>query len=130
MTPEQFATSAPISPQSLHDYQIWEQQLQKWNARINLVAPNSLPDFWSRHALDSAQIVPHIPVHATTIVDFGSGAGFPGLAIAIAAKHKSSAQTVHLLESSGKKSSFVKSVSRETVTEANRESAINSRSCR
>ena len=114
MTPEQFATSAPISPQSLQDYQIWEQQLQKWNARINLVAPNSLPDFWSRHALDSAQIVPHIPKDAQTIVDFGSGAGFPGLAIAIAAKHQDSGRVVHLLESSGKKSSFLKSVSRET----------------
>jgi 16S rRNA (guanine527-N7)-methyltransferase len=54
MTPEQFAAQAPIHPKSLEDYRIWEGLLRKWNARINLVAPKSLPDFWQRHALDSA----------------------------------------------------------------------------
>lgn len=115
MTPEQFAEAAPLHPDSLADYRIWEQLLRKWNARINLVAPNSLPDFWQRHALDSAQIVPFIPEQAQTIVDFGSGAGFPGLAIAIDAKSRQIGRTVHLIESAGKKASFLKSVSRETL---------------
>jgi len=114
MNAEQFAERAPIHPGSLADYQKWETLLRKWNARINLVAPNSLPEFWERHALDSAQIVPMIPKEAQTIVDFGSGAGFPGLAVAIQAKHADLDQTVHLIESAGKKASFLKSVSRET----------------
>lgn len=114
MTPDEFAARAPIHPDSLSDYRVWESLLRKWNARINLVAPNSLPYFWSRHALDSAQILPFIPDTAHTIVDFGSGAGFPGLAVAIEAKQSKRDQIVHFIESSGKKSSFLKSVSRET----------------
>lgn len=114
MNAEQFAERAPIHVGSLADYEKWETLLRKWNARINLVAPNSLPEFWERHALDSAQILPMIPREAQTIVDFGSGAGFPGLAVAIQAKHAGLDQTVHLIESAGKKASFLKSVSRET----------------
>jgi 16S rRNA (guanine527-N7)-methyltransferase len=114
MTPEQFAVQAPIHPDSLDDYRTWDILLRKWNARINLVAPKSLPSFWQRHALDSAQVLPLIPETARTIVDFGSGAGFPGLAVAIEAKHKGLDQTIHLIESAGKKASFLKSVSRET----------------
>lgn len=114
MTPEEFAAQAPIHPDSLIDYRLWEGLLQKWNSRINLVAPKSLPDFWQRHALDSAQAVSFIPETAKTIVDFGSGAGFPGVAIALQSKHAGLDQTVHLIESAGKKASFLKSVSRET----------------
>lgn len=114
MNAEQFAAQAPIHPNSLSDYRNWESLLQKWNARINLVAPNSLPEFWSRHALDSAQVLPLIPDEAKVIVDFGSGAGFPGIAVAIEARHTTPDRQVHLIESVGKKASFLKSVSRET----------------
>lgn len=114
MTPEDFAAQAPIHPESLDDYRHWETLLRKWNARINLVAPKSLPDFWNRHAFDSAQILPLIPDAAETLVDFGSGAGFPGIALAIQAKHVGLNQTIHLIESAGKKASFLKTVSRET----------------
>lgn len=114
MTPEEFFVQAPIHPESLDDYRSWETLLRKWNARINLVAPKSLPDFWNRHALDSAQILPLIPEAAQTLVDFGSGAGFPGIALAIQAKHAGLNQTIHLIESAGKKASFLKTVSRET----------------
>lgn len=114
MTPEQFSAAAPIHADSVSDYQTWETLLRKWNARINLVAPKSLPDFWRRHALDSAQVCPYVSDADRTIVDFGSGAGFPGLAIAIQSKHTSLDQTVHLIESAGKKASFLKTVSRET----------------
>jgi 16S rRNA (guanine527-N7)-methyltransferase len=115
MTIDYFASKAPIHPDSLEDYRRWEALLRKWNARINLVAPKSLPDFWIRHALDSAQILPLIPESARTIVDIGSGAGFPGIAVAIQAKYAGQKQTVHLIESAGKKASFLKTVSRETA---------------
>lgn len=114
MTLEKFSALAPVHPESLGDYRHWEMLLRKWNARINLVAPKSLPDFWNRHALDSAQILPLIPDDAQTLVDFGSGAGFPGIALAIQAKHAGLNQTIHLIESAGKKASFLKTVSRET----------------
>lgn len=128
MTLEEFAVLAPVHPESLGDYDSWERLLRKWNTRINLVAPKSLPDFWRRHALDSAQILPLIPNKTRTIVDFGSGAGFPGIAIAIQAKHAGLDQTIHLIESAGKKASFLKTVSREaglpTVIHADRIEAL------
>ena len=114
MTPEQFAEAAGINPASLDDYRIWERLLRKWNSKINLVAPNSLADFCNRHALDSAQIVPYLPEEAKIIADFGSGAGFPALSVAIAAKYDAPDRVTHLLESAGKKASFLKTVSRET----------------
>ncbi|HEY8013282.1 MAG TPA: RsmG family class I SAM-dependent methyltransferase, partial [Dongiaceae bacterium] len=57
--------------------------LVKWQKAINLVAPDSLPDLWRRHMLDSAALFPLIPATARTLVDLGSGAGFPGLVLAI-----------------------------------------------
>ncbi|GLQ20558.1 16S rRNA (guanine(527)-N(7))-methyltransferase RsmG [Algimonas porphyrae] len=113
-----FANRAPIHPASLADYQRWEQLLRKWNARINLVAPDSLDHFWNRHALDSAQILPLVTERDRTIVDFGSGAGFPALALAIDAKHQNADRHIHMIESVGKKASFLKSVSRETALPA------------
>ncbi|MEM7727754.1 MAG: 16S rRNA (guanine(527)-N(7))-methyltransferase RsmG [Pseudomonadota bacterium] len=117
MTPQEFAVSASVSPEELEDYQHWARLLRKWNSRINLVAPNSLADFWRRHALDSAQIVSFIPENAEICADFGSGAGFPGLSVAIDAKHSERDRRVHLIESVGKKASFLRTVSRETSLE-------------
>lgn len=114
MTPDEFLKTGLINPECLDDYKIWLAYLQKWNRRINLVAPKSLPEFWSRHALDSAQILSFLPETAKTIVDFGSGAGFPALAIAIDTKHSKNDRCVHLIESVGKKANFLKTVSRET----------------
>ena len=59
--------------------------LVKWQKAINLVAPDSLPDLWRRHMLDSAPLLPLIPATARILVDLGSGAGFPGLVLAIMA---------------------------------------------
>ncbi len=57
--------------------------LLKWNAKINLIGPATQADIWSRHIDDSLQLVPLIPKNAKTLVDLGSGAGLPGLVIAI-----------------------------------------------
>lgn len=118
MTPTEFARRAPIHDNALPDYEIWVSLLRRWNQRINLVSPSAMSDLWDRHVLDSAQIWPLIPDDAQVIVDFGSGAGFPGLSVAIEAKHAARGQTVHMIESAGKKASFLKSVSRETSAPA------------
>ena len=57
--------------------------LVDWNARHNLVAKSTLPDLWRRHFWDSAQLAPLIPETARTLADLGSGAGFPGLVLAV-----------------------------------------------
>jgi len=107
-----FARDSDVSRETLTDYQAWHALLLKWNRKINLVSPTALGDFWRRHALDSWQIWPHIPVKASKFIDLGSGAGFPGLAMAIGCKFRGQG-SVTLVESAGKKTTFLRTVIRE-----------------
>jgi len=112
-----FAARSNVSRETLADYAAWHALLRKWNAKINLVAPSTLESFWGRHALDSQQICPYLPQTAQIILDLGSGAGFPGIASAIHVKQSADrlgqGGHVHLVESAGKKASFLKTVIRE-----------------
>jgi len=109
---EDFARDSNVSRETLADYQAWRALLLKWNRKINLVSPTALGDFWRRHALDSWQIWPAIPDTASNFIDLGSGAGFPGLAMAIGCKSRGQG-SVTLVESAGKKTAFLKAVIRE-----------------
>jgi 16S rRNA (guanine527-N7)-methyltransferase len=91
---------------------LYKELLIKWQKAINLVSPNSLPNAWERHFVDSAQITAHLPPEAKIVVDMGSGAGFPGLVLAI----MNPEIEVHLIESDEKKTQFLRTVSRETQT--------------
>lgn len=86
--------------------------LLKWQKAVNLVSPASLPEAWERHFLDSAQVEKYLPQGPFTLADLGSGAGFPGLALAMLRPELK----VHLIESDDKKGQFMKTVSRETST--------------
>ena len=81
--------------------------LEKWQKAINLVSTKTLPQLWERHILDSLQLAPLIPSRARTIVDVGSGAGFPGLILAILNRWE-----VHLVESDTRKSVFLRDSAR------------------
>ena len=85
--------------------------LEEWSERMNLVGPKELELFWSRHALDSAQVLRLAP-NALHWVDLGSGAGFPGLVTAAFLADQLGA-SVHLVESTGKKASFLRAVAEE-----------------
>jgi 16S rRNA (guanine527-N7)-methyltransferase len=85
--------------------------LREWNARVNLVSRLSLDDAWRRHVLDSAQLFPLIPGEARNVIDLGSGAGFPGLVLAILG-----APEVHLIESDVRKCAFLREAARVTQT--------------
>lgn len=100
----------PVSRETADTFLAYEALLRKWQAAINLVGPDTLPDFYNRHINDSLQILPHIPESARTVYDLGSGAGFPGMVLAMARPDLS----VHLIESVSKKASFLRTVSRET----------------
>jgi 16S rRNA (guanine527-N7)-methyltransferase len=76
--------------------------LAKWQRSINLVAAGTLPELWRRHMLDSASLFPLIPADARTLVDLGSGAGFPGLVLAILGVPE-----VHLIDSDARKCAFL-----------------------
>lgn len=82
--------------------------LVKWQARINLVSPDTVKDAWFRHFEDSLQILRYLS--GTRLVDMGTGAGFPGLVVAISRPETQ----VTLIESDAKKCEFLKTVSRET----------------
>jgi 16S rRNA (guanine527-N7)-methyltransferase len=84
--------------------------LIKWQKAVNLVSPSTLPKAEERHFQDSLQLVPLLGDSAKTLVDMGSGAGFPGMLIAMARPDIE----VHLVESEVKKCSFLRTVSRET----------------
>ncbi len=77
--------------------------LLKWNKKINLIGPATESDIWLRHIEDSVQLVPLIPTTAKTLVDFGSGAGLPGLVIAIQCPELS----VTLVEQDQRKAAFL-----------------------
>jgi len=87
--------------------------LNKWQPKINLVSPQTLNNAWNRHFIDSAQLSPLLSDHHKIIFDFGSGAGFPALVLAM--MHNDKSFTV--VESDQKKCSFMKTVSRETAVE-------------
>lgn len=89
--------------------QRYAERLAQWQARINLVSPETLADLWSRHMLDSAQLLPLLPAEPVRHLDLGSGAGFPGLVLAIM-----TGRPVTLVESDQRKSVFLRDVSRET----------------
>jgi 16S rRNA (guanine527-N7)-methyltransferase len=82
-----------------------------WQRRLNLVAPSTLREIWTRHIADSLQLLALAP-KARTWVDFGSGGGFPGMVIACALSGDGA--NVHLIESNGKKAAFLREAVRAT----------------
>ena len=117
-TVQDFADHSNVPHGTLSDFTQWYGLLRKWNARINLVAPKEIDQFWRRHAYDSWQLNAYLPEKWDRLVDLGSGGGFPGLSFGILAKQRGAASKnqkceVHLVESVGKKTSFLKTVARE-----------------
>ena len=111
LTKEGFAEEANISDGLLDRFSAYENLLVKWQQRINLVSRSTLPDVWSRHFLDSAQLYPLIPRSADTLVDLGSGAGFPGLVLALLISERGGPE-VHLVEADSRKSAFLAEANR------------------
>jgi 16S rRNA (guanine527-N7)-methyltransferase len=99
------------NPEALARLKIFATLLAAWNRRINLVSRGDLEELWPRHIADSLQLVPLLPETLTDAVDLGSGAGFPGLVLAIATGIPFS-----LIESDQRKAAFLIEAAR--ITEA------------
>jgi 16S rRNA (guanine527-N7)-methyltransferase len=84
--------------------------LVRWQTAKNLVGPRTLDEVWTRHILDSAQLADHVPP-SSRVVDLGSGAGFPGLVLAILRKGVPGSH-VSLVESNGRKCAFLREMIR------------------
>jgi len=110
-----FQAASDVSRETLEKFAIWERLLNDWSAHTNLVARSTLPNFWERHALDSWQVFEAAPEGAVRWADIGSGAGFPGLAIALGLADRGVPDAhVYLVESIGKKAAFLREVVKET----------------
>ena len=107
--PEGFARIFPVSRETLSRLEVYASLLIRWSARINLVGRDTIPDLWRRHILDSAQLYPFIPQSARSLIDLGSGAGLPGLVLAILG-----ASGVELVEADSRKSAFLREAARVT----------------
>lgn len=105
----EFIKQFPVPRETIHRLESYADLLISWNERFNLVAASTLPQLWTRHFLDSAQLTAHIPSSASSIADMGSGAGLPGLILAILCPQGE----VHLIESTGKKADFLRLVATE-----------------
>lgn len=101
-----------ITPVIVERLTVYEHLLRKWQAVENLVAAATLNHVWTRHFADSAQVLDMVP-QASIWADLGSGAGFPGMVLAILLAERPGA-TVHLVESNHRKCAFLREVSRET----------------
>ncbi|HEV2605417.1 MAG TPA: 16S rRNA (guanine(527)-N(7))-methyltransferase RsmG [Microvirga sp.] len=100
-----------VSRETLTKLQVLADELGRWQAIKNLVGPATLQEVWSRHIADSLQLLTLVP-DAKLWLDLGSGAGFPGLVLAIAGADRGLA--VHLVESNDRKCAFLRHVARLT----------------
>ncbi|MGB0630696.1 MAG: 16S rRNA (guanine(527)-N(7))-methyltransferase RsmG [Alphaproteobacteria bacterium] len=117
LSPEEFQTRANVSRETMDRLRIYADLLTERQQVQNLVSRNSLEHLWDRHMLDSSQLADHLPEDAESVTDIGSGAGFPGLVLAIV-----TGLPVTLVESHGRKCAFLQDVidaTEATATVAN-----------
>ena len=99
--PEVFLEHVDVSRETFEKLEIYANLLLRWQFKINLISTNSLKQAWHRHFLDSAQIFSILPKKATSAIDVGTGAGFPGLVLSIMGL-----ENVQLVEQNKKKMCF------------------------
>jgi len=112
LTAAGFAKIANVPRETMARLEAYVALLTVWNRRINLVGANTMGDIWRRHILDSAQLFPLFPEKTRVVADLGSGAGLPGLVLAIMGPELQ----LHLIESDQRKAAFLREAKR--VTEA------------
>lgn len=111
--PESFQAKFGISRETRDRLTTYAQILTRWQATINLVAPSTLGEVWHRHFADSAQLWQFQPPNARIWLDIGSGAGFPGLVLAILGAENGATHHI-LIESDARKAAFLREVARAT----------------
>ena len=113
MKKNEFVKSLNVSRETLNGFYEYETLLLKWNEKINLVSKNTLVDIWERHFLDSGQIIEHVEASGKRWVDVGSGAGFPGLVVALLLRDRKIDCNLVLVEKNQKKVLFLNEVIRK-----------------
>ena len=102
-----------VSRETFIDFENYISMILEKNKKINLISQNTASKKYliNRHIIDSAQIIDFVDLNSNTTVDIGSGAGMPGIIVAIILKNMKNNMNVHLYEKSYHKSNFLKEVS-------------------
>jgi 16S rRNA (guanine527-N7)-methyltransferase len=108
-----FCRFIQVSRETITSLKKYEDLLIKANKSLNLVGNSTINQIWSRHFLDSAQVIDFVDKNDKCLVDLGSGAGFPGLVLAIACRDRKIPLKIKLIEKSSKKVKFLKDVIEE-----------------
>ena len=108
-----FGRFTQVSRETITSLKKYEDILIKANKTLNLIGNSTIKDIWTRHFLDSVQVIDFIDKNNKTLVDLGSGAGFPGLVLAIALKDRKIPLKIKLIEKSPKKVKFLKNLINE-----------------
>ena len=112
LTAADVADALPVSADVCERLAAHLDLLERWQKRINLVGSGTLRDPWRRHVLDSAQLTGFLPPEPATLLDLGSGAGFPGLVVAIVTGRR-----VHLVDSDARKCAFLREAARASAAD-------------
>ena len=110
---ETFSRYVQVSRETIIGLQKFEKKLIKSNKKLNLVGKSTIQNIWTRHFLDSAQAIDFIDKNCKTLVDLGSGAGFPGIILSMIAKDRKIPLKIKLIEKSPKKSNFLRGLIEE-----------------
>ena len=102
-----------VSRETTERLQAYVAELLRWNKRINLISRATEGEVWQRHILDSAQIYDLAPESAASWLDFGSGAGLPGLVVAILAKEANPELKVTVVDSDTRKTVFLQTIAKQ-----------------
>ena len=108
-----FSRFIQVSRETITSLIKYENTLIKANKTLNLVGNSTIKDIWTRHFLDSVQVIDFIDKNDKTLIDLGSGAGFPGLVLAITLKDRKIPLKIKLIEKSRKKVKFLKDLINE-----------------
>ena len=108
-----FTRFTQVSRETISSLKKYEEALIKNNKSLNLIGNSTLKEIWIRHFLDSVQVIDFIDKNDKTLVDLGSGAGFPGLVLAITLKDRKIPLKIKLIEKSPKKTKFLKGLINE-----------------
>jgi 16S rRNA (guanine527-N7)-methyltransferase len=112
-SPNEFREAFGVSRETMDRLELYARLLEQWQKTINLVAPSTLVHIWHRHFADSAQLLGVARSNARTWIDLGSGAGFPGLVVAMLLAETNHCE-VRLVESDTRKCAFLREVARQT----------------
>ena len=108
-----FSSFTQVSRETITSLKEFENKLINANKTLNLIGKSTINQIWTRHFLDSAQVIDFIDKNDKTLLDIGSGAGFPGLVVAILLKDRKIPVKVKLIEKSPKKVKFLKKLINE-----------------